>query len=58
MKPVLTRVLRSLQSNILAGLLTVGPLFVTFLIQFCGGELAKAGYRWCTCWRPSSPKGG
>ena len=44
MKPVLTRVLRSLQSNILAGLLTVGPLFVTFLIfSFVAGELAKAG---------------
>lgn len=44
MKPVLTRVVRSLQSNILAGILTIGPLFVTWLIfAFLFGELAKAG---------------
>jgi uncharacterized membrane protein len=44
MKPVLTRVLRSLQSNILAGILTIGPLFVTWLIfAFLFEELAKAG---------------
>lgn len=44
MKPVLGRVLRSLQNNILAGILTIGPLFVTYLIfSFVLGELAKAG---------------
>jgi uncharacterized membrane protein len=36
--------LRSLQSNILAGILTIGPLFVTYLIfSFLFGSLAKAG---------------
>ena len=44
MKPVLTRVLHSLQSNILAGILTIGPLAVTiFIFSFLLGELAKAG---------------
>jgi len=44
MKPVLTRVVRSLQSNILAGILTIGPLAVTFLIfSFLLSELARAG---------------
>jgi len=44
MKPVLTRVLRSVQSSILAGILTIGPLAVTFFIfSFLLGELAKAG---------------
>lgn len=44
MKPVLGRALRSLQNNILAGILTIGPLFVTYLIfSFVLGELAKAG---------------
>jgi len=43
-KPVLARTLRSLQSNILAGILTIGPLFVTWLIfSFLFGALAKAG---------------
>src|SRR5580700_5505641 len=42
--PVLHRVLRSLQRNILAGIITVGPLFVTWLIfSFVLGSLAKAG---------------
>jgi uncharacterized membrane protein len=36
--------LRSLQRNILAGIITVGPLFVTWLIfSFVVGYLAKAG---------------
>jgi uncharacterized membrane protein len=36
--------MRSLQSNILAGILTIGPLFVTWLIfAFLFGELARAG---------------
>ena len=44
MKPVLARTLRSLQSNILAGILTIGPLFVTYLIfSFLLSTLAKAG---------------
>jgi uncharacterized membrane protein len=42
--PVLTRTLRSLQRNILAGIVTMGPLFVTYLIfSFLLGTLAKAG---------------
>lgn len=44
MNPVLSRTLRSLQRNILAGILTIGPLFVTYLIfSFLFGFLAKAG---------------
>ncbi|MGD0891854.1 MAG: DUF502 domain-containing protein [Terracidiphilus sp.] len=44
MNPVLARALRSLQRNILAGIITIGPLFVTYLIfSFLFGELAKAG---------------
>ncbi|MGA8090470.1 MAG: DUF502 domain-containing protein [Terracidiphilus sp.] len=44
MNPVIARGLRSLQRNILAGLITVGPLFVTWLIfSFVLGSLAKAG---------------
>jgi uncharacterized membrane protein len=43
-KPVLVHTLRSLQRNILAGILTIGPLFVTYLIfSFVFGSLAKAG---------------
>jgi uncharacterized membrane protein len=42
--PVLARALRSLQRNILAGIITIGPLFVTYLIfSFLLGELARAG---------------
>jgi uncharacterized membrane protein len=42
--PVLNRALRSLQRNILAGVITIGPLFVTYLIfSFLLGELARAG---------------
>ena len=44
MKPVLAHTLRSLQRNILAGIITIGPLFVTYLIfSFLLGVLAKAG---------------
>ena len=44
MKPLLTRAARSLQSNILAGILTIGPLFVTYLIfRFVLEKLAEAG---------------
>jgi uncharacterized membrane protein len=43
-KPVVARTLRSLQSNILAGIITIGPLFVTYLIfSFLLSELARAG---------------
>jgi len=42
--PVLARTIRSLQRNILAGVITIGPLFVTYLIfSFLLGALAKAG---------------
>lgn len=44
MKPILAHTLRSLQNNILAGIITIGPLFVTYLIfSFLLGVLAKAG---------------
>ena len=44
MKPVVARTLRSLQSSILAGIITIGPLFVTYLIfSFLLSTLAKAG---------------
>jgi uncharacterized membrane protein len=44
MKTVLVRTLRSLQRSILAGIITIGPLFVTYLVfSFVLGSLAKAG---------------
>jgi len=43
--PVLSHTLRSLQRNILAGIITIGPLFVTYLIfSFLFTTLAKAGH--------------
>jgi uncharacterized membrane protein len=43
-KPVLAHALRDLQRNTLAGVITVGPLFVTWLVfSFVLGSLAKAG---------------
>jgi uncharacterized membrane protein len=43
-RPVLTRATRSLQRNILAGIITIGPLFVTYLVfSFLLSTLAKAG---------------
>jgi uncharacterized membrane protein len=43
-KPVLAHTLGSMQRNILAGIITIGPLFVTYLIfSFLLGVLAKAG---------------
>jgi uncharacterized membrane protein len=43
-KPSYARALRNLQRNILAGLITVGPLIVTYLIfSFLLGILAKVG---------------
>ena len=44
MNPGSAHTLRSLQRNILAGIITIGPLFVTYLIfSFLLGVLAKAG---------------
>ena len=44
MRRIVSRTLRSLQSQILAGILTVGPLFVTWLIfSFLFKTLAEAG---------------
>jgi uncharacterized membrane protein len=44
LKPVLARTLRSLQHNILAGIITIGPLAITYLIfKFLLDELAQAG---------------
>lgn len=44
MKGPITRTLRSLQRSILAGIITIGPLFVTYLIfSFLLTALAKAG---------------
>jgi uncharacterized membrane protein len=43
-RPVLARTMRSLQHNILAGIITIGPLFVTYLVfSFLLSTLAKAG---------------
>ena len=44
MDPVLARTFRSQKRNIQAGIVTIGPLFVTYLIfSFLLGALAKAG---------------
>ena len=44
MKPALARTLRGLQRNILAGIITMGPLFVTWLVfSFVLDVLAKTG---------------
>ncbi len=44
MKTPLTHPLRNLQRNVLAGILTIGPLFVTYLIfSFLLSWLARAG---------------
>ena len=44
MKSVFARPLRSLQRNILAGVITIGPLFVTWLVfSFLLDKLARAG---------------
>lgn len=46
-KPVLARTFRSLQGNILAGILTIGPLFVTYLIfSFVLSELGPETIRY------------
>ncbi len=44
MKRALSHAQRNVQNNVLAGVLTIGPLFVTWLIfSFLLGEMAKAG---------------
>jgi uncharacterized membrane protein len=44
LNPVMARVLRSLQRNVLAGIITAGPLFVTWLVfSFLLGTLERAG---------------
>lgn len=44
MKPVIAHALRNLQRYVLAGVITIGPLFVTWLVfSFLLGSLAKAG---------------
>ena len=44
MKGPINRTLRNMQRNVLAGIITVGPLFVTYLIfSFVLQSLAKAG---------------
>lgn len=44
MKRLMGRALRNTQSNILAGIIIIGPLFATYLIfSFVLGELAEAG---------------
>jgi len=55
-RPVLTRTLRSLQSNILAGIITIGPLFVTYLIfSFVLRTLAQAGMPLVRLFEANSP---
>ena len=44
MNPLLSRTLRDLQRHILAGLITAGPLFITWLVfSFVVGVLASVG---------------
>jgi hypothetical protein len=44
LKPLFAQPLRNLQRNVLAGVITIGPLFVTWLVfSFLLGSLAKAG---------------
>jgi uncharacterized membrane protein len=58
LSPVLTRSLRSLQRNILAGIITIGPLFVTYLIfSFLLGTLAKAGLPMVKLFAATFPEG-
>jgi uncharacterized membrane protein len=55
-RPILSRTLRSLQSNILAGVITIGPLFVTYLIfSFVLRTLAEAGLPLVRLFEASSP---
>ena len=57
MKPVLARTLRSLQRNIIAGIITIGPLFVSYLIfSYLLGALAKAGMPMVQLFAAISPR--
>lgn len=59
MKPVFTHLLRSLQRNILAGIITIGPLFVTYLIfKFLLNTLAEAGLPVIQLFADSFPRNG
>ncbi|HWA96406.1 MAG TPA: DUF502 domain-containing protein [Terracidiphilus sp.] len=56
MKPVLAHVLRNLQRNVLAGIITIGPLFVTWLVfSWVLGSLARAGEPVVVLLRPFLP---
>jgi len=56
-KPVLSRLLRSLQRNVLAGLITIGPLFVTWLVfSWVWSNLAKAGLPLAKLLDPALPR--
>ncbi|MDE3200343.1 MAG: DUF502 domain-containing protein [Acidobacteriota bacterium] len=56
MKPVLAHLMRSLQRNILAGIITIGPLFVTWLVfSWVLGSLARAGEPVVVLLRPFLP---
>lgn len=58
MKAHVSRTLRSVQRSILAGIITIGPLFVTYLIfSFLLGELAKAGLPAVRMLAPLLPEG-
>ncbi|HVC46096.1 MAG TPA: DUF502 domain-containing protein [Terracidiphilus sp.] len=58
MKPVFSHALRNLQRNILAGLITIGPLFVTWLVfSFVLGDLARAGRPLIALFAPFMPRG-
>lgn len=57
MKPVFSHALRDLQRNILAGLITIGPLFVTWLVfSFVLGDLARAGRPLFMLFEPYIPR--
>lgn len=57
MKPVLSRLLRGLQRNVLAGLITIGPLFVTWLVfSWVMGNLARAGLPLARLLDPALPR--
>ncbi len=57
MKPVLSRLLRGLQRNVLAGLITIGPLFVTWLVfSWLWSNLAKAGLPIARLLDPALPR--
>jgi uncharacterized membrane protein len=57
MKSVFSHPLRDLQRNILAGLITIGPLFVTWLVfSFVLGDLARAGRPLIVLFSPFIPR--